>query len=360
MPPIVEPKDGPPRGATTRGPLAPLRRALSLARQGVPALKLGARRVLGQKSPFQMTFSLTNRCNFKCEYCDIPLQHREEMSLAEWRAAIDDLCAAGMGRASLIGGEPLIHKDVGAIIRHLKDRGVHTAMNTNGWLVRDRIEDMALLDLACITLDGPPEVHDAQRRAGSYDRVIDAIGALKDRGVPIVTMTVITPSGADSVEHVLAVAKKYGFSAFFQLEHDKGCDVMSPIAPRLTDARIAKLAAELFDRKAAGEPVGNSRMVLERQRDHRYLGTCEDCYAGQYYGYMLSDGTVAPCLLTQWQQDRGNGKKLGFARAFQEMTPPEGPGCSCVPTHEVNQILAFDPRALWHAVEVTLGSVPAG
>ena len=62
------------------------------------------------------------------------------MTTAEWCAAIDAFREGGMGRASLIGGEPLLHEDVGVIIRHLKARGVHTAMNTNGWLVPDRIE----------------------------------------------------------------------------------------------------------------------------------------------------------------------------------------------------------------------------
>ncbi len=41
-----------------------------------------------------MTFSLTNRCNFRCEYCHIPLQRRDEMTAAEWNAAVDDLRAA--------------------------------------------------------------------------------------------------------------------------------------------------------------------------------------------------------------------------------------------------------------------------
>ena len=72
----------------------------------------------------------------------------------------------------------------------------------------------------------------------------------------------------------------------------------------------------------------------------------------------MSDGTVAPCLLTQWQQTKGNGRTRGFARAFQELAEPKGPGCSCVPTHEVNQVFALNPRALWHAVEVSLGVPP--
>ncbi len=335
-------------------------RASRLARQSVPVLQLGTRRLLGRKSPFQMTLSLTNRCNFRCEYCDIPGQHREELTLDEWRRAIDAFRDGGMGRVSLIGGEPLIHRDVGAIIDHLKARGIHTAMNTNGWLVPDMLDDVAKLDLVCLTLDGPPEVHDTQRRKGSYDRVLRALDALASRRVPAVTMTVLTPSGADNVEHVLDVARAYGHQAFFQLEHDKHCDVDAPIAPRLSDERIRRLAQHLLDLKDRGLPVGNSRQILERQRDHRYLGSCQDCYAGQYYGYVLSDGTVAPCLLTQWQQTAGNGRQQGFLQAFHQMPPPMGPGCSCVPTHEVNHVLAFDPRALWHAIEVSLALPRAG
>jgi MoaA/NifB/PqqE/SkfB family radical SAM enzyme len=214
---------------------------------------------------------------------------------------------------------------------------------------------MRQLDLVCLTLDGSPEVHDRQRRAGSHARVISAIETLRRLGVPIVTMTVLTPSGADVVDDVLEVARSYGFSAFFQLEHDKTSDVLAPLAPRLSDRRIAHLMDHLIARKKSGAPVGNSLVVLEQQRERRYLGTCEDCYAGRYYAYVLSDGTVAPCLLTQWQQEPGNGRARGFVRAFEELAAPTGPGCSCVPSHEVNRMLSVDPRALWHAVEVTLG-----
>jgi MoaA/NifB/PqqE/SkfB family radical SAM enzyme len=318
-------------------------------------LQLGARRVLGKRSPFQMTLSLTNRCNFKCEYCDIPLQHRDEMTTEQWTRAIDDLRGAGMGRASLIGGEPLLREDAGEIIEHLVRRGVHAAMNTNGWLVPDRIDEVSRLDLVCVTLDGPRDVHDAQRRRGSYDRAIAAIEALRARGVAVVSMTVLTPRGADAVDHVLDVARTLGFKAFFQLEHDKGCDVEAPIAPRLGDERIAGVARRLLEAKTRGLPVGNSRELLERHAEgQRYLGTCADCWAGEYYGYVLSDGTVAPCLLTQWQVERGNGLREGFARAFDRLVPPHGPGCACLTTHEVNRVLDLDVRALWHAIEVSL------
>lgn len=329
----------------------------SLVRQLLPIAQLGVRRTCGQKSPFQMTFSLTNRCNFRCEYCHIPLQKRDEMTADEWKSAMDEFWRGGMGRASLIGGEPLLRRDAGELIRHLKLRGVHTAMNTNGWLIRDRIEDVALLDLVCLTLDGPREVHDAQRNHGSYDRVIDAIELLRARGVPVVTMTVVTPRGADNMDHVLETASRCGFKAFFQLEHDASVDVHAPIAKTMTDRRITELSDQLIEAKKRGLPVGNSRTVLEMQRrdGRRIGGDCDHCYAGRYFGYVLSDGTVAPCLLTQWQQDRGNGRKHGFLEAFRTMAAPEGPGCACVPIHEVNNILAFDVRVLFDALDMAVG-----
>lgn len=327
-----------------------------LTRRTLPVLKLGARRLRGDKSPFQMTLSLTNRCNFKCDYCDIPLQRRDELTTAEWCAMIDELVEGGMGRASLIGGEPMLRRDCGAIIRHLKDRGVHTAMNTNGWFVEERIDEIAGLDIACVTLDGPPEVHDAQRHKGSYARAIRAIEVLTARGVRVVTMTVLTPRGAETMDHVLDAAKRLGVDAFFQLEHDKSVDVLAPIAPRLRDRQIVDIARTLLDKRDAGEPVGNSRAILEQHiQNGRYLGTCEGCHAGRYYGYVMSDGTVAPCLLTQWQQETANGKKRGYVRAFEEMAPPQGPGCSCVPTHQVNQVLDFRLDVLWDAFSLALG-----
>jgi MoaA/NifB/PqqE/SkfB family radical SAM enzyme len=333
--------------------VGPLRRVLEFAS---PVAKLGVRRALHHKSPFQMTLSLTNRCNFRCTYCEIPLQHRNELTAEEWCGVIDQLHAGGMGRASIIGGEPLLRKDAGEIVQHLKRRGVHASMNTNGWLIVERVEELGDLDLVCVTLDGPEAVHDRQRHTGSYARVLRGIEALRRRNVRVVTMTVVTPAGIDHVEHVLDVASAHGIRAYFQLEHDKLMDVQQPISPALSQARVAELARHLRDLKRRGRPVGNSYAVLERQESERYLLNCERCYAGTYYGYVFSDGTVSHCIFTAAQVERGNGRRLGYVRAFEELAPPVGPGCSCVPSYEVNHMLDFDARILFGALEVALKS----
>ncbi len=319
-----------------------------------PVVQLATRRLLGRKSPFQVTFSLTNRCNFRCEYCHIPLQQRAELTTGEWHTLIDEFADAGMGRASFMGGEPLLRKDLPELIEHVQRRGVHASINTNGWLVPQHLGTVAKLDLVCITLDGPPEVHDRQRHPGSHARVLEALAALRGRGTKTVTMTVLTATSIDTVDHVLEVARRFGNQAFFQLEHAAEMDVSLPIAPEVSRERIAQLAEQLLARKREGWPVGNSVSILEAQRDRRVLGGCDGCHAGRYFAYVFSDGTVSHCLFTLGQVRAGNGRERGFVRAFQELAPPQGKGCSCVPSHEVNRILNFDPRALRNAIETVL------
>jgi MoaA/NifB/PqqE/SkfB family radical SAM enzyme len=325
-----------------------------MGRRSLPVVKLLGRRITRQKSPFQVTFSLTNRCNFRCTYCHIPLQHRAEMTTDEWRAAIDEFADAGMGRASFMGGEPLLRKDLPELIAHVKRRSVHASINTNGWLVPQYIDALAQLDLVCLTLDGPPAIHDAQRHVGSHARVLEALELLRARGTKTVTMTVLTSTSIDTVDHVLDVARRCGTQAFFQLEHDAGMDVSLPIAPAVSRERIAGLAEQLLARKREGWPVGNSVAILEAQRERRVLGGCDTCYAGTYFAYVFSDGTVSHCLFTLGQVQANNGRERGFLRAFQELAAPEGQGCSCVPSHEVNRMLDFDPQALRNALDTAL------
>ena len=214
---------------------------------------------------------------------------------------------------------------------------------------------MAELDLVCVTLDGPEAIHDVQRHPGSYARVLRAIDTLRRRNVAVVTMTVVTPAGIDHIEHVLEIASAYGVRAYFQLEHEKHMDVQQQmIAPELSQARVAELARHLQGLKRRGLPVGNSYPSLRRQESERYLLTCERCWAGTYFGYVFSDGTVSHCFFTHAQAERAGGRTRGYVTAFNDLAPPLGRGCSCVPTYEVNHILDFDARVIFSALEATL------
>ena len=103
------------------------RQAGPVARQASSLARFALARATGRKFPLMVTLSLTDKCNFRCHYCDLPHMNRQEMTTADWHRAIDELADAGMMRVSIMGGEPLLRKDVGELIDHLKARGVNLA-----------------------------------------------------------------------------------------------------------------------------------------------------------------------------------------------------------------------------------------
>lgn len=337
-------------------PRSALRRLADAARSAAPLARFLAARATDGKFPLAVTLCLTNRCNFRCVYCHMPGTHRDELTTAQWKTAIDEFRAGGMVRCSLMGGEPLLRPDVGDIIDHLVQRRVHSAMNTNGWLVEERLDDVARLNLVCVGLDGPEALHDAQRkRKGLYVRAVRAIELLVARGVEVVTMTPVTARGVDHVDDMLQMARQMGFRAGFQIEHDADCDVRNPIGPGIDDARVAELARHLLARKAEGWPVAMSRTFLEtfEARGRRMLSSCAECRVPRYSCMVRPDGMVVPCFLTQHQGPMRSGVDVGFLRAFESVAQPDNPGCSSQPLMEMNFVLGLRPEAVVNALRLT-------
>lgn len=333
----------------------------SIGRQVVPTARFAWARATGRKFPLMVTLSVTDRCNFRCEYCKLPDMDRDEMSTADWIGAIDELADAGMMRVSLMGGEPLVRKDIGVLIDHLKSRGVNVAMNTNGWLVPRRLDDVLKLDLVCITLDGPPEVHDLQRQRGSQARALAAIELLRSRGMNVVTMTVLTPRGAKTVDYVLEQARELGVRSFFQLQHDSEGDPDKEIGAGISAQGIAELAEHLLRRKDEGWPVGPSRTFLRalagtNGEGVRRLHSCNDCYASRYFTSITPTGDVIACPLT-FREKSFNGKDIGFLEAFEKLPQPQASGCGCYPTQEMNYILSGQSEVLLNAFGTAVGDL---
>ena len=57
-------------------------RALRARSMAERAVRLGIARASGRRLPYSVTFILTHRCNFQCDYCDIPAAAGDEMTAA--------------------------------------------------------------------------------------------------------------------------------------------------------------------------------------------------------------------------------------------------------------------------------------
>ena len=85
------------------------------------ALKL-LKEVLNHAGPGYLQFAITNICNAKCDFCGFAVDRfdpkaRRSVTLQEARDVIDIAVKNHIGYLLFVGGEPLVHKDLVAMVR---------------------------------------------------------------------------------------------------------------------------------------------------------------------------------------------------------------------------------------------------
>jgi hopanoid biosynthesis associated radical SAM protein HpnH len=138
------------------------------------------------KYPLVLMLEPLFRCNLACPGCgkidyeDSILNKR--LSLEECLAAVDE-CGAPI--VSIPGGEPLLHKEIGAIVSGLVARKKFVYLCTNGLLLEKKLNLFEPSDYLTFSvhLDGLEEHHDhAVNQPGTFKRAVAAIGMAKSRG----------------------------------------------------------------------------------------------------------------------------------------------------------------------------------
>jgi len=106
-----------------------------------------------------LRLSVTDRCNLRCEYC-MPeaeyewLPREDVLHFEEISTLVDVFIAHGVDRLRLTGGEPLLRRDMPALVRMLAGKpGLNDlALTTNGVLLADQIDALAAAGLRRITV----------------------------------------------------------------------------------------------------------------------------------------------------------------------------------------------------------------
>ena len=90
---------------------------------------------------------MTSRCNLACDFCYGPVPGQDPVEL---RPAILRALAASSARVvTLCGGEPLLIRKIGEYAATLRRSGKSVVLNTNGELLRRRLDQgLSLADFA--------------------------------------------------------------------------------------------------------------------------------------------------------------------------------------------------------------------
>jgi hopanoid biosynthesis associated radical SAM protein HpnH len=139
-----------------------------------------------QRYPLVLMLEPLFRCNLACAGCgkiDYPDEILDQrLSLADCLAAVDD-CGAPV--VSIAGGEPLLHKEIEAVVTGIIERRKFVYLCTNALLMKKRLHlfKPSPYFVWSVHLDGDREMHDRSVcETGVYDRAVEAIRAAKERG----------------------------------------------------------------------------------------------------------------------------------------------------------------------------------
>ena len=256
-----------------------------------------------------LRISLTDRCNLRCRYCmpaqGVPLRRHDEILRYEEIVEIAKAAlTVGIDTFKLTGGEPLVRRDVPALVAALKNLpGTRqVTLTTNGLLLADQLEALldAGLDAVNVSLDtlDDGQYHALTRRDYPVAAVLNAVRQAAGR-LPVKVNAVLLPETADQ------------WLALANLAADPGVDVrfieQMPIGkgeadPNLTADRVlAVLRGRWPDLAPCGEHRGNGPAHYYKAAGlagcigfidavtHRFCASCDRLR-------LTCTGTLRPCL----------------------------------------------------------------
>ncbi len=144
--------------------------------------RAGAR---AERPPVCLYLETTNRCNLLCTTCPRTYEELEppaDMSWEMFTLIVDQI--PDLQRAVLHGvGEPMLVKNLPAMIRYLKDRGVYVLFNTNGTVLNEksgRALIAAGLDELRVSLDASnPKSYKEIRGKNYFERILRNVRAFR-------------------------------------------------------------------------------------------------------------------------------------------------------------------------------------
>nr|WP_298412081.1 pyrroloquinoline quinone biosynthesis protein PqqE [uncultured Halomonas sp.] len=175
----------------------------------------------GQGAPLWLLAELTYRCPLQCSYCSNPLDfaaRQDELSTDEWFDVLRQARAMGAVQLGFSGGEPLVRKDLEALVAEARRLGFYTNLITSGLgLDEARIDALreAGLDHIQISLQAA-DADVAAAVAGSpkaHAKKLAMARAVKAAGYPMVLNVVLHRHNIDQIDDIIALCAELGADA---------------------------------------------------------------------------------------------------------------------------------------------------
>ncbi len=246
----------------------------------------------GWLPPSFAVISPTMRCNLRCEGC-YAFEYRKsgELTTDEFDRVISEGKDLGMYFFTISGGEPFVREDLLDMFE--KHNDCFFQIYTNGTLIDDEVADR-LLELGnaapAISVEGYDRETNARRGEGTYERVLSAMGRLRERGLPFGISVTVTSKNYETItsDRLFDFYIEQGavFAWLFQyipIGREPNVELMATPEQRVA---LRHRVNDLRFRK----PI----FIGDFWNDGQYVGGC--MAGGRLYFHVTSNGNVEPCV----------------------------------------------------------------
>jgi len=169
------------------------------------------------KGPLFVGWDVNAACNARCHYCRRWVVQKQrigkELSTEQALSIINELGAFKTKFLAFSGGEPLLRKDIFALIKEAKSMKMHVNLSTNGSLVEKYAGQLISSGVDSVTIS--VQGHDSQThdklmgRKGGFEQLLRGISKMKklraEKSHPVIKLrTLVTRENIAELEKMLA------------------------------------------------------------------------------------------------------------------------------------------------------------
>ncbi|MBM3390841.1 MAG: radical SAM protein [Betaproteobacteria bacterium] len=266
------------------------------------------------EAPKLISWNLTRVCNLACGHCYLDAVQRrreatDELTTDEALRVVEEIGTLAPGAMLVLtGGEPLLRRDLDALVAAAAARDLMPVIGTNGTLL-DAKRAAALRAAGAvgvgISLDSiTPDFHDRLRgQPGAWEKALAGLRAAREAGLAVQVQTTLFRENLGEIEAIADCAEEIGALAlnlFFLVCTGRGV-TQTDLAGAEYEAALARIAALQKGRvglmiRARCAPYVRRMLGLHAGDENGgYASWSSACLAGRSYFRITPEGRVTAC-----------------------------------------------------------------
>lgn len=265
-----------------------IRRRWLAATRRLRELRMIAKGLLDKDHPVLAHIIPMRRCNLACAYCNEYDDFSPPVPIETVKHRLDKLADLGTTIITISGGEPLMHPEIGEVVKHVRRRGMIAGMITNGFLLNvKKIGDLnsAGLDHMQISIDNVMPDDVSKKSLKTLDARLKMLAEHADFHVNINS---VVGGGVKNPEDALAVSRRaieLGFTSTVGIIHD-GDGQLRP---------LGECERGIYNQVRSFEKSSYSRFNKFQENIAAGRPNNWRCRAGSRYLYICENGLVHYC-----------------------------------------------------------------